>query len=826
VKLKLKIMHKIMAMTAIVLLLSVAAIVLIANWQSSQSMSDLAKSDLEHLTRMGYELCTLNAKVAQQTVRQNMQVAHKLFEELSGRQVAVANGQMQLGAGRSKYVVNGNYDFVDEIKRLTGATCTIFLNDGSQATRIATNVLKEDGTRAIGTTLSPTVYNEVVRGNKAYFGRAWVVTDWYETAYEPIRDDKQNIVGVLYVGVKERSEGLRNALLSQKVGKTGYIYTMDSKGILQLHPAKEGADLSKYAFIQEMMEKGPKLANGEIGWVVYPWQNKELGDKEPRDKIVAYAYLKDWDWVIAAGSYLDEFTAPVTALRNTMLLAGIISLLLALALSFAIARSITRPIGILVGATEQINKDFSSFGHVVEAIADNDLTQRIPETAVTQIDVKSQDEVGTLARTIEGLIGTKVGLSRSVGKMTDSLTIVVRQLTDNTRNLVSAATEIAASSEQMAKGSREQSDQVNQVSTAVEEMTANIMESSRNAGEATTTAKGASDTASAGGQVVNNTITGMQKIADVVRQSAESIAKLAKSADRIGEIIAVIDDIADQTNLLALNAAIEAARAGEQGRGFAVVADEVRKLAERTGKATGEITGMIKGIQRETEDAVGSMESGIQQVDKGRELADKAGTSLNEIVVMVQRVTDMIQQIATAANEQSSAAEQISKNIEHISSVTRETATGAEQSAAAAEELNRQADGLQQMVARFKIDGGNLGIIDIAKDDHRRYVANLELVISGKAPVSDWKRTDHHNCRFGKWYFGDGGANYGSLPEFRAVDGSHSRVHEHANDAVRALENRDLATAKRLFEESKRASAEVIANLDRLLQAARTVRVN
>ncbi|MBD3331961.1 chemotaxis protein, partial [candidate division GN15 bacterium] len=255
---------------------------------------------------------------------------------------------------------------------------------------------------------------------------------------------------------------------------------------------------------------------------------------------------------------------------------------------------------------------------------------------------------------------------------------------------------------------QDQSNQVNQVSTAIEEMTATILQSSKNAGEAKETAEGASGTATSGGQVVNDTIQGMQRIAGVVRESAESIGKLAKSADQIGEIIGVIDDIADQTNLLALNAAIEAARAGEQGRGFAVVADEVRKLAERTGKATGEITDMIKGIQTETNDAVGSMETGIQEVDKGRELADQAGNSLTEIVNMSQRVMDMIQQIATASEEQSTAAEQISKNIEHISSVTKESASGAEQSAAAAEELSRQADGLQAMVARFRItDSGS-----------------------------------------------------------------------------------------------------------------------
>ena len=375
-------------------------------------------------------------------------------------------------------------------------------------------------------------------------------------------------------------------------------------------------------------------------------------------------------------------------------------------IAFVIARGISRPV--------------SQMAQIAEDIATGDIEH--------DVEHESKDEIGTLAASFRKLIeymkelayaaeniadnnltvkvspkSTKDVLGNSFQTMINNLTGMIRQMADNARELVSAANEISSSSEQMARGAQDQNAQVSQVSTAVEEMTATILQSSKNAGEATDASRGASDTATSGGQIVSETIHGMQNIANVVRESAESIGKLAKSADQIGEIIGVIDDIADQTNLLALNAAIEAARAGEQGRGFAVVADEVRKLAERTGKATGEITEMIKGIQNETNDAVQSMESGIQEVDQGRDLADKAGNSLNEIVSMSQRVMDMIQQIATASEEQSSAAEQISKNVEHISTVTKETATGAEQSAAAAEELNRQAEGLQQMVGRFKL---------------------------------------------------------------------------------------------------------------------------
>ncbi len=374
--------------------------------------------------------------------------------------------------------------------------------------------------------------------------------------------------------------------------------------------------------------------------------------------------------------------------------------------AFFIARGISRPVSDMARIAEQI-----SVGDIQHTISINskdeigtlgDAFRKLIDYMKTLANAAEQIAANNLTVHVEPKSDKDV-LGNSFKTMITSLSQIIRQLTDNARELVSAATEISSSSEQMSKGAKDQSDQVNQISTAVEQMTATIIESSRNAGDASNASKGAAETATSGGQIVNDTIQGMQKIAGVVRESAESIGKLAKSAEKVGEIIGVIDDIADQTNLLALNAAIEAARAGEQGRGFAVVADEVRKLAERTGKATGEITEMIKGIQKETAEAVHSMEAGILEVDKGRELADRAGNSLNEIVTMAQRVTDMINQIATASEEQSSASEQISKNIEHIASVTKETATGAEQSAAAAEELNRQADGLQQMVQRFRV---------------------------------------------------------------------------------------------------------------------------
>lgn len=236
------------------------------------------------------------------------------------------------------------------------------------------------------------------------------------------------------------------------------------------------------------------------------------------------------------------------------------------------------------------------------------------------------------------------------------------------------------------------------------EMSKTIFETTKNTTIATEASKYAGKVAKDGGKIVDETINGMNRIAEVVQQSAKTVEDLGNSSDQIGEIVQVIEDIADQTNLLALNAAIEAARAGEQGRGFAVVADEVRKLAERTTKATKEIASMIKQIQKETDGAVSSMRLGTEEVKNGKLFAAKAGESLREIINGADHVVDIISQVAAASEEQSSAAEQISKNIESINSVTLESANGVHQIANSAEDLNKLTTNLQELVSKFNLN--------------------------------------------------------------------------------------------------------------------------
>jgi methyl-accepting chemotaxis protein len=320
------------------------------------------------------------------------------------------------------------------------------------------------------------------------------------------------------------------------------------------------------------------------------------------------------------------------------------------------------------------------------------------------LEVKHDDEIGKLYS----------GFNKALYNIKNMLLKVSEAVVST----ASASSQISSSTEEMAAGAQEQSNQTMEVAGAVEEMTRTILETTKNSGIAAEAAKSAGASAKEGGKVVLETIEGMNRIAGVVNKSAETVQALGKSSDQIGEIIQVIDDIADQTNLLALNAAIEAARAGEQGRGFAVVADEVRKLAERTTKATKEIAGMIKHIQRDTSGAVESMSKGTEEVLKGKALADKAGDSLKEIIQGAEKVVDVVAQVAAASEEQSTTSEQISKSIEMISNVTQESAAGIAQVSKASEDLNRLTVNLQQLISRFKIeDGSNEGQIGYLNHD-------------------------------------------------------------------------------------------------------------
>jgi methyl-accepting chemotaxis protein len=344
-----------------------------------------------------------------------------------------------------------------------------------------------------------------------------------------------------------------------------------------------------------------------------------------------------------------------------------------------IAALLTTGYGIYVA--RNLSTRLNRVANAMGVVADGDLS--------TRLRIYGDDEIGDMGK--------------SINRMLDSFNSMINSIKGTALQVASAAGQLYSTAEQMATGTEEVAAQTGTVATASEEMAATSTEIANNCGSAAEEARHASEAALSGTSIVQETIRRMRLIAEQVKESATTVESLGARSDQIGEIIGTIEDIADQTNLLALNAAIEAARAGEQGRGFAVVADEVRALAERTTKATKEIGAMIRTIQNETRDAVSTMESGVREVEDGTSEAAKSGAALEEILGKINAVTMQISQVATAAEQQTATTTEISHNVQQITEVVLETSKGAQESATAASRLSQLAEELRNMMEQFKV---------------------------------------------------------------------------------------------------------------------------
>lgn len=463
------------------------------------------------------------------------------------------------------------------------------------------------------------------------------------------------------------------------MGETGFSYVIgrDAQGRTAFRSDLSDMD-RKYvlgsavttAYIEEGMQPGARAGGG-----IYT-------DSHGNQVIVAYAPIDihGLRWGLFNKINAAEALASVQQMDATR--ASAVSALIRWSIGTALAAAaLIAVFGVAFGST--LARPILLMSDRLRAIAtgDGDLTQRVR--------LERQDEIGDLGRWFDQFV--------------DSIHGIVEKVRGNTERVAAAATEVAASAEEMSASVDQQSERIDDVATAVDQLNNSVAQVAHKCGDAASESRQAGEHANAGGEIMSRTVSEMRNIAVQVNATANAVGNLGRKSEEIGQIIQVINDIADQTNLLALNAAIEAARAGEHGRGFAVVADEVRKLAERTQEATQQVSATIREIQAETKTAVDQMAQSRGKVDAGVELAAEAGTALEQIVASAAAVATEIGEIAGAADEQSGTAGAVGRSIAEIRAVTEQASRGAHQAAAAATDLSASAEDLRALVQRFKL---------------------------------------------------------------------------------------------------------------------------
>ncbi|RIH71711.1 chemotaxis protein [Vibrio splendidus] len=465
--------------------------------------------------------------------------------------------------------------------------------------------------------------------------------------------------GLAMSGLSKSMDDMVNLLNGFKIENTGFVFLTDSQGDVQIHRERSRSDSS----LQQLYGSQASQLLNKSGF------NLITTESQGQELFVASLYVSSMDWFVIGVVPTGEVFAELDATAQKMLIMTAVVALVFILMGVVLANSITQPIKLLA-------KRFGDLGE-----GDGDLAQRI--------EVKGNDEIAQLSKGFNGFIE----------KIHESM----KEVCSTSQALQVAAESVSNKAHITHDNSQEQRDQTLQVVAAINQMGMTISEIASNAATAAETATQASGNTEVGRSVVNKAKDAISRLAQDIESTGQVVEQLASTTQDIGSILGVIRDISEQTNLLALNAAIEAARAGEQGRGFAVVADEVRNLASRTADSTEEIQKMINQLQSDAKDAVAAMSTGKVITLEGVAASDEAVDVLGGISDRIVDITDRNTQVATATEEQSTVVHTINQNIEEINAINEVTTGTAEQLAEASQELRDLSSRLDKMVGSFKL---------------------------------------------------------------------------------------------------------------------------
>jgi len=550
--------------------------------------------------------------------------------------------------------LNNNFDQVDDFRKMTAGVATVFVRSGDDFVRISTSLTKQDGSRAIGTLLDHKhpAYARLVAGQE-YVGRALLFDRSYMTQYTPVKDAAGKVIAVLFVGFdytdaqKAQFENLRNF----RIGSTGSLALLDEQNQWLVPPAG----------VKDLDQASKTLAD----FVKQPGKGQIWQDGDNEIYTVAQSF-PGGPWTVLASMPEAEISAVTWSVGTQLAIGSLLSMLIAVGAAIWLLRSKLKPLSDLVNQAE--------------ALGAGDLSVRS--------NVTSHDEIGQLAG--------------SFNKMGEALSTMVSHIRTAAQEVSSRAQALSGLSGGAYEGMEQQSGEITSMAGAVEEFSATALNIADNMGHTERLAQGNAQQTRIGRASMHEASASLEQIAGSLSSTATVIDTLGQRSQEIGGIVSVITSIAEQTNLLALNAAIEAARAGEQGRGFAVVADEVRNLASRTRQATDEISGMITSIQQETGNAISTMEQGNTLMQEGLSRNAKVAAALAQIDEQSRSAGEQFAAITTATQEQSNTATLLSSNLQSIALANSEQREVVSNLAVTAQELNALAADLRREVDRFR----------------------------------------------------------------------------------------------------------------------------